>query len=181
VLPIVGPETFTAISQLGKYVHNYVSFAFVLGLVLMFVLWVKDNFPHPRDLVWIAKGGGLIGSAHPPAARFNFGQKLIFWAVIAGGTALAISGYILMFPFRFTDVAGMQLAGVVHALVGVILVAIIVAHIYIGSIGMQGAFAAMGSGKVDVNWAKEHHSLWVEKTLEANKPERGRGAPQPAE
>jgi formate dehydrogenase subunit gamma len=181
VLPLVGPETFTAITQLGKYVHNYVSFAFALGIVLMFVLWVKDNIPHPRDLVWIARGGGLVGSAHPPAARFNFGQKLIFWSVIAGGVALSVSGYVLMFPFRFTDVAGMQLAGVVHALVGVVLVAIIIAHIYIGSIGMQGAFSAMGSGQVDVNWAKEHHSIWADKVLASDKVQRGRGAPSPAE
>jgi formate dehydrogenase subunit gamma len=27
---------------------------------------------------------------------------------------------------------------------------------------MEGAFDAMGSGEVDLNWAKEHHSLWVE-------------------
>jgi formate dehydrogenase subunit gamma len=36
------------------------------------------------------------------------------------------------------------------------------AHIYIGTIGMEGAFEAMGSGTVDVNWAKEHHSRWLE-------------------
>jgi formate dehydrogenase subunit gamma len=86
-----------------------------------------------------------------------------------------------MFPFRFTDVAGMQLAGIVHALVGVVLVAIIFAHIYIGTVGMQGAFSAMGSGKVDVNWAKEHHSIWADKVLASGKVERGAGAPQPAE
>ena len=90
VLPIVGPETFTALTQIGKFVHNYVSFAFALGLVLMFVLWMKDNLPHPRDLLWIVQGGGLFGKFHPTAARFNFGQKLIFWAVILGGAGLAV-------------------------------------------------------------------------------------------
>ena len=163
LLPLIGPEAFTTVSQAGKIAHNYVSFAFVLGIVLMFVMWVKDNFPHPRDIVWLAKGGGIIGKAHPPAGRFNFGQKLIFWSVILGGAGLSVTGYILMFPFQFADLAGMQLAGIVHGLIGVVLVAIIIAHIYIGTLGMEGAFDAMGTGKVDVNWAKEHHSVWAEK------------------
>jgi formate dehydrogenase subunit gamma len=45
-------------------------------------------------------------------------------------------------------------------------VVVIIAHIYIGTLGMQGAFSAMGSGQVDVNWAKEHHSLWAEEELQ---------------
>ncbi|MFZ4807767.1 MAG: formate dehydrogenase subunit gamma [Hyphomicrobiaceae bacterium] len=163
VLPIIGPEAFTVLSQFGKYVHNYVSFAFVLGITLMFLLWTKDNIPGPRDIKWILKGGGLIGMGHPEADRFNGGQKAIFWSTILGGAALAVTGYILMFPFQFTDIAGQQLANIVHGIAGVILVAIIIAHIYIGSLGMEGAFAAMGSGKVDVSWAREHHSVWVDK------------------
>jgi formate dehydrogenase subunit gamma len=174
VLPLVGPETFANLSLMGKYVHNYVSFAFALGLLLMFVLWVKDNFPHPRDLLWIVKGGGLLGF-HVDAARFNFGQKVIFWVVILGGGALAVTGYMMMFPFMLADIGGMQLATILHGLIGVGMLAVIIAHIYIGSIGMEGAFSAMGSGQVDVNWAKEHHSIWVDRVSKKG------GAPAPAE
>ncbi len=183
LLPLIGPEAFTALTQLGKFVHNYVSFAFALGLVLMFVLWVKDNIPHPRDLLWIVQGGGLFGKFHPAAARFNFGQKLIFWSVILGGAGLSVTGYVMMFPFRFTDIGGMQFASVVHGLLGVVLVAIIIAHIYIGSVGMEGAFGAMGTGQVDLNWAKDHHSIWVERVT-AKSPEKITGlrrSPAPAE
>lgn len=162
LLPLIGPSAFTSISMLGKLVHNYVSFAFALGLILMFVLWVKDNVPHPRDFVWFAKGGGLVGNEHPPAGRFNAGQKLIFWAVILGGAGIAWSGYMLMFPFQFTDLAGLQFAQMVHGVLAVLLIAVILAHIYIGSLGMEGAFSAMGTGDVDLNWAREHHSIWVE-------------------
>lgn len=163
LLPLVGPETFAQVAQTGKFVHNYVSFAFALGVVLMFLLWVKDNLPAVRDIGWLLKGGGLIGSAHPPADRFNGGQKIIFWSVVLGGAALAVTGYIMMFPFKWTDVAGMQWATVWHGLLGLILLAVIIAHIYIGSVGMEGAFEAMGTGEVDVNWARDHHSIWVEK------------------
>jgi formate dehydrogenase subunit gamma len=44
----------------------------------------------------------------------------------------------------------------------VLFVAAMLGHIYIGTIGMEGAFEAMGTGTVDENWAKEHHSLWLE-------------------
>ena len=176
VLPLIGPEAFTALSQAGKFVHNYGSFAFVAGLVLMILLWLKDNIPSGADIAWFAKGGGLIGKEHPPAARFNGGQKVIFWVVVLGGVALSITGYSLMFPFAFTDIAGLQEANMLHGLIAVVMVAVILAHIYIGSVGMEGAFDAMGKGEVDINWAKQHHALWAEKAG----PER-KGAATPAE
>jgi formate dehydrogenase subunit gamma len=49
--------------------------------------------------------------------------------------------------------------------VSVLMTAAMLGHIYIGSLGMEGAFDAMGSGDVDLNWAREHHSLWVEQQM----------------
>ncbi len=162
LLPLIGPEAFTTVSQLGKYAHNYLSVPFTLGIVLMLLLWIKDNIPSSTDAKWFAQGGGLIGSAHPPAKRFNGGQKVIFWSVVLIGGAIAVSGFLMLFPFYNTTIAGMQLATIVHSVGGIVLTAIIIAHIYIGSVGMEGAFDAMGSGEVDLNWAREHHSLWAE-------------------
>ena len=161
--PLVGPDAFASWSQWAKYAHNYLSFPFTLGVVLMFLMWVAWNFPSGVDWRWIREGGGIVGNNHPPARRFNAGQKAIYWVVVLGGGAAAITGYLLMFPFYVTDVSGMQLAQMVHGIVGMLFIAIMLAHIYIGTIGMQGAFEAMGSGEVDVNWARQHHSLWLEK------------------
>jgi formate dehydrogenase subunit gamma len=148
---------------MGKFAHNFLAFPFMLGLVFMFLVWVKDNVPNAIDVAWFKAGGGLIGSAHPPAKKFNGGQKLIFWSVILGGAVLSFTGVILIFPFFWgTTIGDVQLAQIVHAVVSALLTAVMLAHVYIGSVGMQGAFDAMGSGEVDVNWAKEHHSLWVE-------------------
>ena len=163
LLPVVGPEAFASLTQAGKFVHNYISFAFAFAIALMFVMWAKDNLPKGSDIRWFAQGGGLVGSKHPPADRFNGGQKLIFWSTVLGGAALSVSGYVLLFIPPEVVVAGLQLATVVHGLVGVVMVAIIIAHIYIGTLGMEGAFDAMGTGRVDLNWAKEHHSIWVDK------------------
>jgi formate dehydrogenase subunit gamma len=162
LLPLMGPEAFSKFSVAAKYVHDYLSFPFVLGLILIFVLWVRGNVPGRIDLEWLKKAGGLVGHEHPPARRFNAGQKAVFWLVILIGAAMTVSGYYLIFPFYAAGIAGMQIAEIVHGVLAVLFVAAILAHIYIGTIGMEGAFEAMGGGEVDLNWAKEHHSLWVE-------------------
>jgi formate dehydrogenase subunit gamma len=167
--PLIGPDAFATLTYYGKVSHDYVGFAFAVGIVLMFALWVKDNLPDRHDIGWILNGGGLIGKHnHPPAGRFNFGQKFIFWTVIIGGALLTITGLTLLFPFYWTDMAGMHLVQLIHAAIAVIMIAIIIAHIYIGSLGMEGAFDAMGSGMVDENWAREHHSAWVEEVEAAD-------------
>jgi len=165
LLPLIGPESFTAWSQWAKYAHNYLSFPFTLGVILIFLMWIAGNIPNKVDIDWFKRGGGMVGHDHPPAFRFNAGQKAIYWIVVLGGGAVAVSGYVLMFPFYETDIHSMQIAEVVHAIVAVLFVAAMLGHIYIGTIGMEGAFEAMGSGTVDVNWAREHHSLWVEEEM----------------
>lgn len=174
LLPLIGPEAFTAVSQWGKYAHNFLAFPFTLGVVLLFLIWVKDNIPNRTDLAWMKAGGGFLSHSHPPAGRFNGGQKMIFWITVIGGGLVAASGYFLIFPFFATDIAGMQLAHMIHGALSVLMIAVMLAHIYIGSVGMEGAFDAMGSGQVDLNWAKEHHSLWVEQEMA-----KGRGAVPP--
>lgn len=165
LLPLIGATAFSDISVVLKYAHNYLSFPFTIGLVCIFFLWVRDNIPDRLDIQWLKQGGGIVGDKHPLARRFNAGQKGVFWLVILAGVIMAISGYVLMFPFYGTGIANMQSAQIFHAVVAVLFIAAMLAHIYIGTLGMEGAFDAMGSGEVDVNWAKEHHKLWVEEEM----------------
>lgn len=187
LLPILGPEVFSWITQAGKYAHNFVAFPFMAGVILMFVLWVRYNIPQMHDLVWLAKGGGLFSSnVHPPSERFNAGQKIIFWLVVLGGVSLSMSGLALLFPYEFDlfgktfaflnwlgfglptemlPVVEQQLNQIWHSILALVMMAVILAHIYIGSVGMEGAFSAMGSGYVDEHWAEEHHPLWYERLV----------------
>jgi formate dehydrogenase subunit gamma len=187
LLPLVGPNAFSAWSETAKYAHNYLSFPFTIGVALILLMWIGGNIPNKVDVEWMKRGGGLVGNDHPPAYRFNAGQKFIYWIVVLGGTAAAISGYLLMFPFYATDIAGMQTAQVIHGVVAVLFVAAMLAHIYIGTIGMEGAFEAMGQGTVDVNWAKQHHSLWLQEEQARTGPNsaqsqaQARAAATPAE
>ncbi|MCT8971094.1 formate dehydrogenase subunit gamma [Microbaculum marinisediminis] len=203
LLPVIGPEAFGALTHWGKLAHNYVAFAFMLGLAYIFVMWVANNIPNRYDVIWLLKGGGLFSKhSHPPAKKFNAGQKILFWLVILGGVSISLSGIALMFPFQtslfaktfaFLNVFGaglptdltalqeMQLAQLWHAIMALVLIIAILGHIYIGTIGMEGAFDAMGSGDVDLNWAKEHHSIWVEELEAAERSRTGGAAAEPAE
>jgi formate dehydrogenase subunit gamma len=183
LLPLIGPDAFTAWSQWAKYAHNYLSFPFTIGVFTIFLMWIAWNIPNRADVEWLKRGGGIVGHDHPPAGRFNAGQKMIYWVVVLGGIAVAVSGYILMFPFYGTNIAGMQVAQIVHGVAALLFVAVMLAHIYIGTIGMEGAFEGMWDGTVDVNWAKEHHRVWLEKEMVEGHvtPPPPKGKMQPAE
>ena len=196
LIPLFGKEAFATITTIGKFAHNYLAFAFMVGLALSFVLWARHNIPSKLDLKWLAMGGGIFKKGvHPPARKFNAGQKVIFWAVMIGGLSVSMSGIALMFPFQtsmfadtfamlnvigfnlptdFTAMQEQQLNQLWHGIVSMGLMTMIIAHIYIGSVGMEGALDAMNSGMVDRNWAKEHHNLWVEE-------EDQKANPKPAE
>ncbi|MFK4654759.1 formate dehydrogenase subunit gamma [Bradyrhizobium japonicum] len=177
LLPLIGHEAFSEWSQWAKYAHNYLSFPFTIGVVLIFLMWIAGNVPNKADVDWIKRRGGMVGHDHPPAYRFNAGQKAIYWIVVIGGGLVAATGYVLMFPFYLSGIEGMQFAQIVHSIVAMLFIAAMLAHIYIGTIGMEGAFEAMGSGTVDVNWAKEHHGLWLE---EQNARAEANARPRPA-
>ena len=177
LLPLIGPEAFASVSQAAKYVHNFTSFAFVAGLILIAVIFFRDNLFEKVDAEWLKQGGGFIKSKHVPAGRFNPGEKLVYWLSVVAGVAVSASGFLLLFPFYATDIAGMQIAQVVHAVVAVLFIALILGHIYIGTLGMEGAFEAMGTGEVDLNWAKEHHDLWLAQRLAS---EDRQAHPQPS-
>jgi formate dehydrogenase subunit gamma len=165
LLPLIGPDAFSDVSQVAKYLHNFTSFSFVAGLLLIIVIFFRDNLPEKVDLEWIKQGGGFIKGKHAPASRFNPGEKAVYWLSLSAGIAVSVSGFVLLFPFFGTNIADMQIAQGIHAIIAVLFVALILGHIYIGTLGMEGAFEAMGTGEVDLNWAKEHHDLWLARKL----------------
>ncbi len=183
LLPWMGLEAFSAWSEWAKYAHNYLSFGFTLGVLLMFLMWIGRNLPTAVDAQWLKQGGGMFDktdSTHAPAYKFNAGQKILFWLIILASAAMIISGFMLLFPFYSgLTVGNMQLAEIFHGVVGVLFVALILGHIYLGTVGMEGAFGAMADGNVDLNWAKEHHSLWAKEEIQAGGAKRE--AMRPAE
>ncbi len=164
LLPVIGQESFAVIAGWGKFAHNYIAYAFILGIVMEIVLWLKDNLPDRYDAGWLAQGGGLFKKGvHPPAGKFNTGQKMIFWMIIVGSGFNIFTGLNLLFPFYLMDLEQMQLMLILHSISGLLLMFVIIAHIYIGTVGTEGAIDAMRTGYVDENWLLQHHSACVPK------------------
>jgi formate dehydrogenase subunit gamma len=182
LLPALGPESFAALTMAGKLAHNYLGFLFIASLVVTFLMWIRHNVPSGADITWLAKGGGILGKNHPAAPKFNAGQKLVFLAVIVIGAVISYTGLSLVYPFEFDiTVQAMQGAQLLHSIAALVLIALIIAHIYIGTIGMEGAIESMWTGTVDENWAREHHSLWVEELEKQEKEAPGGADTAPAE
>jgi formate dehydrogenase subunit gamma len=165
ILPVFGLALYGWFAFVCKSIHNFVGPVFAGAIVVFFVMFVKDNFPSASDLKWFAKLGGLFGGGHVSAGRFNAGEKVWFWsAVVFFGLIVSGSGFVLdmLVPgFDYTR-GNMQIASVIHIAAAVLVASMAFGHIYIGTIGMEGAYEAMRTGYVDDAWAKEHHDEWYE-------------------
>jgi formate dehydrogenase subunit gamma len=165
LLPILGGTLFGWLAFALKNAHNFVGPLFAVSLVIVFVTFVRDNLPGKGDLDWLLKGGGLLGSHEVPSHRFNAGEKLLFWGgVFLLGLTVVASGLVLdlLVPGLGDTRGQMQVAHMVHAVATVLMMALFLGHIYIGSIGMKGAYDSMRTGYVDEAWAKEHHEWWYD-------------------
>ena len=163
--PLFGEGALGALGWVSTWGHMMFAPAFFIGIVGMAVMWFLRNLPEPAlDIPWLAKLGGFMTDRHdnPPARKFNAGQKMTFWVAMLGGLLMTASGVLLMFPYYLLDLDGLIWALLAHAAIGLLMIAFFIGHAYIGSVGMQDAFAAMWSGRVDLNWAREHHALWLD-------------------
>jgi formate dehydrogenase subunit gamma len=191
LLPVIGSTLFGWLTYALKNLHNFVGPLFAVSLVVVIFTFIKDNLPAKGDLVWLLKGGGLLSGKEVPSHRFNAGEKVVFWAgVFFFGLVVVGSGLFLdkLLPAVEFTRANMQVAHMIHATAAALMMALFLGHIYLGTIGMKGAYKAMKTGYVDETWAKEHHALWyddikagkIPAQRTANKPEGASGQPAKA-
>ena len=160
LLPLIGYTLFAWLTALGKNLHNFIAPFFIVSVLAMIVLFIRDNFPKAYDFKWFAGAWGMFTRGeHVPSGRFNAGEKGWFWVgVVVLSIVVSWSGLILLFPNFDQTRAVMQDAWIWHASAALIYIAISLGHIYMGTIGVEGSYQAMRSGYVDEAWAKEHHS-----------------------
>lgn len=161
LLPVIGYTLFAWLSSLAKNLHNFVAPLFAVSLVVFIVMYVRDNLPKAYDFGWFLKAPGFFAGKHIASGRFNAGEKVWFWGgVVVLSLALVVSGAILLFP-NFDQVrATMQQASIVHMIAALLVISASLGHIYLGTIGVEGAYQAMRTGYVDELWAKSHHEYW---------------------
>ena len=165
LLPLIGGALFGWLTYMLKTAHNFVGPLFTVSLVIVFLTFLRSNMPSRDDVRWLAKGGGLFGGGEPPSHRFNAGEKLVFWGgVFILGALVVSTGLVLDKVIPGLDYlrGDMQVAHMWHSICAILMMAVFLGHIYIGTIGMKGAYHAMKTGYVDEGWAREHHRYWYE-------------------
>ena len=179
LLPVIGYTLFAWLTQISKHLHNFTGPVFVVSLLMFIVMFVKDNLPRLYDIGWLMKAGGMISGEHVASGKFNAGEKIWFWGgVVVLSLIVSASGLILDFP-NFDQVRAVMIeANLVHAVAAGLVMAISLGHIYLGSIGLEGAYDAMRYGYVDEAWAKEHHEYWYN-DIKSGKIKAGTASGQP--
>jgi len=165
ILPVIGTALFGWLSYALKTAHNFAGPVFAVSLAVVIVTFIKDNLPRSEDFTWLLRGGGLLSEHEVASHRFNAGEKLLFWAGMLGlGLIVVGSGLVMdkLLPGLLYERGTMQLAHVIHAVSTVLMLAMMLGHIYMGTIGMEGAYQGMKTGYVDETWAREHHELWYD-------------------
>lgn len=170
LIPIMGLSGHAAYLSFAKLIHNWAGPLFLAGVILEFIAWSRDNIPHKRDFAWLKNMGGMIGSGpRPHTGKINGGEKAWFWLMIFFGILVGITGVLLDFPIWGQDRFTMQVSNIIHAITAVLFVTASFGHMYMGTLGSEGAFEGMWSGEVDEAWAKQHADLWYEeKKMEGN-------------
>ncbi len=165
ILPVIGSTLFGWLTYALKNLHNFAGPLFAVSLVIVFFTFLKDNLPRKEDWTWIVKAGGLLSEHEVASHRFNAGEKVVFWGgVMFLGLIIVGSGLMLdkLVPGLIYERSTMQISHMVHAVAAVLMMTMFIGHIYMGTIGMAGAYKAMRTGYVDETWAKEHHELWYD-------------------
>ncbi|MFO1312095.1 MAG: formate dehydrogenase subunit gamma [Burkholderiales bacterium] len=174
LLPIIGYTLFSILATVSKYAHNFVGPVLAVALPVMIAIFMHSNLFNKRDVEWFKKGGGMLTGEHVPAGKVNGGQKILFWLlVVLAGVTLVVTGLILDFPNFNQTRATMQVANMVHMVVGVLACCLLLGHIYLGTIGMKGAWDAMATGYVDETWAREHHEYWYNEVKSGRRAAEG--------
>jgi len=183
LLPVIGYTLFAWLTSLSKNLHNFVGPLFILSLLMFIPRYLKDNLPKAYDFKWFASFGGMFGGKHVPSGKYNGGEKVWFWlGVVVLSLVVSVSGLILLFP-NFDQVRAVMIqSNIVHAIAAIAVVLLALGHIYMGTIGVEGAYANMRYGYTDEAWAKEHHELWYE-DVKAGRVKAGTatGTPQSAQ
>jgi len=170
LIPLLGPEGFSWTAIIAKRIHDFTGPLFGIALVMMFLTFVKRNILKKVDWDWFLSGGGFLANKHVGSGYFNAGEKTWFWLAILGGSVIVVTGLVLDFPNFALSRETMEISHVLHTISAMIILAVSLGHIYMGTIGVEGAYESMATGYCDTNWAKAHHDHWYQDMISGKDP-----------
>ena len=165
------PSMFWLTGLLGggtwaRILHPFIGVVMFIAFILMAVKFWHHNVLSGNDRKWLGQIGDVIANRDdrvPPIGRYNPGQKILFWLLLASMIVLLVSGVALWQPYfaPLFSIGTIRFGALMHALSGLLLVLLIVVHVY-SSFWVKGSTEGMLSGKVSRAWAKAHHPKWYE-------------------
>jgi len=156
-----------------RALHPIAGFVFAAVVLWMYVLWRADMRITDRDRAWRRAIGHYVRNEDdrvPPAGRFNYGQKMLFWVMVWSALVLLVSGIVLWVPHLVpADLRVVrELAIVVHASAALITIGAFIVHLYMGIAVVPGGLSAILHGEVTEAWARHHHPLWANENVESD-------------
>jgi formate dehydrogenase subunit gamma len=150
---------------LSRVLHPWVGLVFAAAVAAMAVSWSRDMRITADDRRWRQAMGHYIrneDASVPPAGRFNYGQKMLFWLMVWGGLALLASGLVMWFVASVpSELSGLRLAAtLIHAIAALLTIGGFIVHVYMGVAVVPGGLNAIVHGEVSEEWARHHHPLW---------------------
>jgi formate dehydrogenase subunit gamma len=148
----------------ARILHPFIGvFMFLCFLVLFFKLW-KQNLINATDREWRKQAGQMLrGNKEnlPPAGKYNYGQKVVFWLMALSLIVLLLTGLAFWRPWfaPYFPIGALRLAVLLHSISAVVLILSVIVHIY-AAIWVKGTMRAMTRGDVSEGWARLNHPLW---------------------
>jgi len=152
--------------QWSRFLHPFLGILMALGFLVLFVKLWRDNRITPADREWRKHAGRMLRgdkAGMPPAGKYNYAQKVVFWVMVWSLLALLVTGILLWRPWvaPLLPIDVLRAAVLVHAVAAVLLIAMTIMHVY-AVIWVKGTARAMTRGTVTESWAKRNHPLWYE-------------------
>jgi len=155
--------------QWTRILHPFVGVVMFLSFLILMLRFWHHNYLDKDDMQWMKQVGDVLNNREdrlPEIGRYNAGQKVLFFVMVACLLLLLVSGIVIWrryFSFYF-PIGNIRLASVVHAIAAWLLIIGIVVHIY-AAIWVKGSVGAMVRGTVTYGWARKHHPRWFREII----------------
>jgi formate dehydrogenase subunit gamma len=155
--------------QWTRILHPFVGVVMFVSFLMLALRFWHHNYLDKSDIQWLRQIDDVLANQEdklPEIGRYNAGQKLLFFVMVACLVLLLASGIVIWrryFSFFF-PIDVIRLAAVVHAIAAFVLLVGIVVHVY-PALWVKGSIGAMVRGTVTLGWARKHHPRWFRESV----------------
>jgi formate dehydrogenase subunit gamma len=157
-----------------RVLHPFIGLFMVIVFVFLAASFWDENLMRPADWQWLRQYRDVVNNREerlPEVGRYNGGQKLLFFVIIACLLGLLLSGIVIWRAYfsLYFSVGVIRLASLLHSVCALVLICAILVHIY-AAIWVKGSLHAMLRGTVTPGWAWKHHRAWFRQITHAAHP-----------